>query len=73
MTDVLMSTKDLMELFGVGANTITKWCRQGRLPAPVSRNRNGYQWYRSSIEAVMNLQRQRSERNCTFYKRHVRV
>jgi len=45
------SDKDLSAYFGVSRQTIWRWTREGKFPAPVKLGDNCTRWNRSSIQA----------------------
>ncbi len=69
MENDLMTTKEVSAYFGISVNTVTKWVKTGRLPAPFCRGQGGHAWFRSSIEKARDYLRDDLERNMTYFKR----
>ncbi len=72
MDMLLMTTGEVCQYFGISANTVTKWVKAGRLPAPFKRGQGGNCWFRESIEKAGDYLRDELERNMTYFNRRGR-
>ena len=50
MTRWLVGPGEIAQMFGVAAETVSRWQREGRLPEPDVRLLQGPVWYRTTIQ-----------------------
>lgn len=57
----ILSRKEVMDLFRLNKNSITRWVGNGTLAKPVRLGREQF-WFKESIDKTIDLLRRRSER-----------
>jgi predicted DNA-binding transcriptional regulator AlpA len=54
---LMLSTRQVADLFGIGFTTVRAWVQAGKLPPPVVDNQRMVKWSREQIEAVARGER----------------